>query len=84
MGIKNKNRGYLNLDVWHKAMELFKLVWETVNSEAKIDYKPALQADDTERTDKAGGLSQKRRKYRQGGGCEGTGIAFGYWRANLA
>ena len=37
--LKNKNRGYLKLDVWQKAMFLFKLIWNIVYSENKIDYK---------------------------------------------
>lgn len=44
---KNVNRGYLKLDVWQKAMELFGLVWATVNSEAKIDYKLRSQIADS-------------------------------------
>jgi len=37
--LRNRNRGYLKLDVWNKAMELFKLVWKTVYVDVKMDYK---------------------------------------------
>jgi len=37
--LRNRNRGYLKLDAWNKAMELFKLVWKTVYVDIKIDYK---------------------------------------------
>jgi len=45
--MKNKNRGYLNLDVWQKSMELFKLVWKTVYSDAHIDFKLRSQVADS-------------------------------------
>ena len=44
---KNKNRGYLRLDVWQKAMELFNLIWETVYFETKVDYKIRSQVADS-------------------------------------
>jgi len=44
---KNKNRGYLKLDVWQKAMELSKLIWKTVYLEAKIDFKLRAQIADS-------------------------------------
>ena len=44
---KNINRGYLKLDVWQKAMELSKLIWKTVYSEAKIDFKLRSQIADS-------------------------------------
>ncbi len=44
---KNKNRGYLKLDVWQKAMELSKLIWKTVYLEAKIDFKLRSQIADS-------------------------------------
>lgn len=37
--LKNKNRGYIKLDVWKKAIELFQLIWKTVHVDNKIDYK---------------------------------------------
>lgn len=42
----NKNRGYMKLDVWIKAMELFKLVWKTVYVDFKIDFKLRAQISD--------------------------------------
>ena len=37
--LRNKNRGYMNLIVWQKAMDLFELVWKLTYREAKIDFK---------------------------------------------
>jgi four helix bundle protein len=37
--LRNKNRGYMNLIVWQKAMELFELGWKVGYVEAKIDFK---------------------------------------------
>jgi hypothetical protein len=28
---RNKNRGYMKLEAWHKAIELFKLIMSTFN-----------------------------------------------------
>ena len=44
--LRNKNRGYMNLIVWQKAMELFELAWKTVYVEAKIDFKLRAQFAD--------------------------------------
>ena len=37
--LRNKNRGYMNLIVWQRAMELFQLAWKMAFVEAKIDSK---------------------------------------------
>jgi four helix bundle protein len=37
--LRNKNRGYMNLIVWQKAMALFDLAWKVAYVEAKIDFK---------------------------------------------
>jgi four helix bundle protein len=37
--LRNKNRGYMNLIVWQKAMALFELAWTIAFREAKIDFK---------------------------------------------
>ena len=42
---KNLNRGYMKLEVWHKAIELYKLVWRIVK-EAKLDFKLRSQIAD--------------------------------------
>ena len=42
---KNLNRGYMKLDVWQKAIELYKLVWKTI-VDMKIDYKLRAQVAD--------------------------------------
>lgn len=44
--LRNKNRGYMKLEVWHKAMELFKLVWKVVYHDNKIDFKLRAQIAD--------------------------------------
>ena len=42
---KNLNRGYMKLDVWQKAIELYRLVWKTI-VDVKIDYKLRAQVAD--------------------------------------
>jgi four helix bundle protein len=37
--LRNKNRGYMNLIVWQKAMELFELVWKLTYVESRTDFK---------------------------------------------
>jgi four helix bundle protein len=37
--LRSKNRGYMKLIEWQKAMQLFELVWKIVFIEAKIDFK---------------------------------------------
>jgi four helix bundle protein len=44
--LRNKNRGYMKLIVWQKAMELFELVWKTTYVETKIDFKFRAQVAD--------------------------------------
>src|SRR4051794_36411657 len=44
--LRNKNRGYMNLVVWQKAMELFELAWKMAFVEAKIDFKLRAQFAD--------------------------------------
>ena len=44
--LRNKNRGYMNLIVWQKAMDLFELVWKIAYIEAKIDFKLRAQFAD--------------------------------------
>ncbi len=43
---RNKNRGYMKLIMWQKAMQLFELVWSTCFNEAKIDFKLRSQLAD--------------------------------------
>ena len=45
-GLRNKNRGYMKLNVWQKAMELFELVWSIVFIETRIDFKLRSQIAD--------------------------------------
>jgi four helix bundle protein len=44
--LRNKNRGYMNLIVWQKAMNLFELAWKTAFVEARIDFKLRAQFAD--------------------------------------
>jgi hypothetical protein len=43
--LRNINRGYMKLEVWQNAIELYALVWKTVKG-AKIDYKLRSQIAD--------------------------------------
>ena len=44
--LRNKNRGYMRLIVWQKAMELFELAWRMAYVETKIDFKLRAQFAD--------------------------------------
>ena len=44
--LRNKNRGYMKLIVWQKAIQLFQLVWKIAFIEAKIDFKLRSQLAD--------------------------------------
>jgi four helix bundle protein len=44
--LRNKNRGYMKLFVWQKAIELFELVWKISFIEAKVDFKLRSQLAD--------------------------------------
>jgi four helix bundle protein len=44
--LRNKNRGYMKLIVWQKAIQLFELVWKIAFIEAKIDFKLRSQLAD--------------------------------------
>ncbi|HEY2125142.1 MAG TPA: four helix bundle protein [Chthoniobacterales bacterium] len=37
--LRNKNRGYMGLIVWQKAMDLFDLAWSISYREASVDFK---------------------------------------------
>jgi four helix bundle protein len=43
---RNKNRGYMGLIVWQRAIELFELVWRIAYVESKIDFKLRSQLAD--------------------------------------
>ena len=43
---RNKNRGYMQLVVWQKAVELFELVWKIAFVDAKIDLRLRSQLTD--------------------------------------
>ncbi len=44
--LRNKNRGYMKLIVWQKAMQLFELVFTLIFIESKIDFKLRSQIAD--------------------------------------
>ncbi len=44
--LRNKNRGYMTLRVWHQAIELYKLVCRIVYTDNKIDFKLRSQIAD--------------------------------------
>jgi four helix bundle protein len=44
--LRNKNRGYMKLIVWQKAIQLFELVWKVAFVEAKIDFRLRAQFAD--------------------------------------
>lgn len=44
--LRNKNRGYMKLVVWQKAMQLFELAWRMSFLDAKIDFKLRAQFAD--------------------------------------
>ncbi len=44
--LRNKNRGYMKLIVWQKAIQLFELVWRIAFNEHKIDFKLRAQLAD--------------------------------------
>lgn len=44
--LRNKNRGYMNLIVWQKPMDLFELAYKVAYVEAKIDFKLRAQFAD--------------------------------------
>ena len=37
--LRNNNRGYINLIVWQRAMDLFQLSWRLTHSDVVIDFK---------------------------------------------
>ena len=44
--LRNKNRGYINLIVWQRAMDLFQLSWRLTHSDVVIDFKLRSQLVD--------------------------------------
>jgi four helix bundle protein len=44
--LRNKNRGYMNLIVWQRAMDLFEVTWRLTHVEAQIDFKLRSQLVD--------------------------------------
>jgi four helix bundle protein len=44
--LRNKNRGYMRLIVWQKALDLFELVWRITYVESRIDFKLRAQIAD--------------------------------------
>jgi four helix bundle protein len=46
--LRNKNRGYMKLIVWQKAIQLFELAWKIAFIEAKIDFRLRSQFADAQ------------------------------------
>src|SRR6266404_6729623 len=44
--LRNKNRGYMKLIVWQKAIQLFELAWKIAFIDVKIDFKLRSQLAD--------------------------------------
>lgn len=44
--LRNRNRGYMKLEVWQKAIELHKMIWKAVYQEIHLDYKLRAQIAD--------------------------------------
>jgi four helix bundle protein len=44
--LRNKNRGYMKLIVWQKAIQLFELIWKILFIEVKVDFKLRSQLAD--------------------------------------
>lgn len=44
--LRNKNRGFMKLIVWQRAIVLFQLVWEVVYRREKVDFKLRAQVAD--------------------------------------
>ena len=41
--LRNKNRGYMKLEVWRKALDLYKQIWKIVYKDIQVDYKLRAQ-----------------------------------------
>jgi four helix bundle protein len=44
--LRNKNRGYMKLIVWQRALDLFDMTWRITHVEAQIDFKLRSQLVD--------------------------------------
>jgi len=44
--LRNKNRGYMNLIVWQRAMDLFQRAWQITHTDLPIDFKLRSQLVD--------------------------------------
>jgi hypothetical protein len=54
--LRNKNRGYMKLIVWQKAIQLFELIWKILFIEAKVDFKLRSQLADAAQSVSANNL----------------------------
>ncbi len=43
---RNKNWGYMKLEVWQKAIELYKVIWKIIYEDLKLDFKLRSQLVD--------------------------------------
>jgi len=44
--LRNKNRGYMNLIVWQRAMDLFQRAWQMTHTDVPIDFRLRSQLVD--------------------------------------
>ena len=44
--LRNKNRGYMNLVVWQRAMDLYQVAWQLTHTDLPIDFKLRSQLVD--------------------------------------
>ena len=44
---RNKNRGYMKLEVWQKAIQLLGVIGNTLSQEARVDFKLRSQILDS-------------------------------------
>ena len=44
--LRNKNRGYMKLIVWQRAMDLFDMTWRMTHGDVQIDFKLRSQLVD--------------------------------------
>jgi four helix bundle protein len=43
---RNKNRGYMKLEVWQKSIELYRIIWKIIYEDLKLDFKLRSQLAD--------------------------------------
>lgn len=44
--VRNKNRGYMKLQVWQKSVELYKMIWKIIYEDLRLEFKLRSQLAD--------------------------------------